>query len=110
MTSYPSFLSSEMRVDLRELAASCAHTHVAQTFMGLKFAFFSNHKNHENITLTSLKLPGVRSALQSLFGILHNYDKRWCFEANVKRCAVVIFAKVGKVSCGWVWGGESLPT
>ena len=26
-----------------------------------------------------------------------------------KKCAVVIFSKVGKVSGGWVWSGESLP-
>ena len=48
------------------------------------------------------------SALQKLIGITHNYSKGWCFEVNVKKCAVVGFFKVGKFSAGWVWGGEGL--
>ena len=49
------------------------------------------------------------SALQSLVDIVYKYSKRWRFEANVKKCAVVIFSKLGKVSGKWVWGDESLP-
>ena len=53
-------------------------------------------------------LAETGSALQKLIDIVPNYTKHWRFEANVKKCAVVIFSKVGKVSGGWVWGGESL--
>ena len=48
-------------------------------------------------------------ALQSLIDIVHNYSKRWRFEANVKKCAIVIFSKTGRGSGKWVWGDESLP-
>ena len=48
-------------------------------------------------------------ALQSLIDVVHNYSKRWRFEANVKKCAVVVFSKTGTSSGKWVWGGESLP-
>ena len=34
-------------------------------------------------------------ALQILIDIVHIYSKRWRFEANVKKCAVVIFSKAG---------------
>ena len=49
------------------------------------------------------------SALQSLIDIVHNYSKRWRFQANVKKCAVVIFSKSEKVSGKWAWGNENLP-
>ena len=49
----------------------------------------------------------TKSALHRLIDIVHNYSKRWYFEANVKKYAVVIFSKLGKVSGGWVWSGES---
>ena len=48
-------------------------------------------------------------ALQSLIDIVYNYSKRWRFEADVKKCAVVIFSKTGRGSDKWVWGDESLP-
>ena len=48
-------------------------------------------------------------ALQSLINIVHNYSKRWRFEANVKKCAVVVFSKTQTGSGQWVWGSESLP-
>ena len=32
-------------------------------------------------------------ALQSLIDIVYNYSTRWRFEANVKKCASVIFQK-----------------
>ena len=38
-------------------------------------------------------LAETGSALQKLIDIVHNYSKRWRFEANVKKCAVVIFQK-----------------
>ena len=48
-------------------------------------------------------------ALQSLIDVVHNYSKRWRFEANVKKCAVVVFSRTERGSGKWVWGGESLP-
>ena len=63
--------------------------------LGVKFS--------ENI-LSSLLLADdfvglveTESALQKLIDILHNYSKHWRLESNVKKCAVVIFSKVGKV-------------
>ena len=38
-------------------------------------------------------LAEAGSALQKLIDIVHNYSKRWRFEANVKKCAIVIFPK-----------------
>ena len=40
------------------------------------------------------------SALPSLIDIVHNFSKYWRFEANVKKCAVVVFSKTGKVQAG----------
>ena len=37
------------------------------------------------------------------------YHSKRHFEVNVKKCAVIIIFQIGKVSGGWVWGGESLP-
>ena len=49
------------------------------------------------------------SALQILIDIIHNYSKRWRFEANVKKCAALVFSKTEKVSGRWVWSKKSLP-
>ena len=61
-------------------------------------------------------LAETGSALQILIDIVHNYSKRWRFEANVKKCATVVFSKMGRLSspqarqqAGWVWGDVSLP-
>ena len=43
------------------------------------------------------------SALQRLVDTVHNYSKCWRFEISVKRCAVVIFSKVDRVSSGLGW-------
>ena len=48
-------------------------------------------------------------ALQNLIDIVYDCSKRWRFEANVKKCAVVVFSKLGNHSGKWVWGHESLP-
>ena len=57
--------------------------------------------------ILKLTQPYLFNAVPTLNNIVHNYSKR-SFEANVKKCAVVIFSKVGKVLGGWVWDGESL--
>ena len=54
-------------------------------------------------------ISGNRSALQSLVDIVYNYSTRWRFEANVKKCAIVILLKLEEVSSKWVFGDESLP-
>ena len=40
-------------------------------------------------------LAETGSALQILIDIVHNCSKRWRFEANVKKCATVVFQKRG---------------
>ena len=40
-----------------------------------------------------LGVAETRSVLQSVIDIVDNYSKRWHFEANVKKHAVVIFQK-----------------
>ena len=47
--------------------------------------------------------------LQNLIDIVYDYSKCWRFEANIKKCAVVVFSKLGNHSGKWVWGHESLP-
>ena len=39
----------------------------------------------------------TKSALQRLINTVHNYSKCWHFEANVKKCAIVVFFKNRKV-------------
>ena len=48
-------------------------------------------------------------ALKSMTTIVYNYSRCWHFEANVKKCAVMIFAKLGDASGKWFWGDEGLP-
>ena len=75
--------------------------------LGVKFS-----ENRMSGLLFADDLVGVAetgSALQKLIDIVHVYSKRWRFEANVGKCAVIIFSKLGKVSGKWVWGEESLP-
>ena len=47
-------------------------------------------------------------ALEKLIDNVHNYGKSWRSEANVKKCAVVIISKAGKVLGEWVWDDEIL--
>ena len=48
--------------------------------------------------------------LQSLIDSVHNYSRRWRFEANIRKCAVVIFQNQREfLVSAWVWGHESLP-
>ena len=47
-------------------------------------------------------------ALQSMITIIYNYSRRWRFEANVKKCAVVVFSKIGDTSGKWFWGNKEL--
>ena len=55
-------------------------------------------------------LAETRPALQCLIDIVFNYNNRWCFEANVKKCAVVKFSKTGGVTGTWVWGNQDIST
>ena len=56
-----------------------------------------------------LGLAETGPALQNMIDVVHNYSKRWRFEANIKKSAVVIFFKSAALSSGWVWGQVSLP-
>ena len=59
--------------------------------LGAKF-----FKNKMSGLLFADKFVGIAEtgpALHSLIDIVHNYSKRWRFEANVKKCVIVIFFK-----------------
>ena len=34
---------------------------------------------------------------------MHNYSKKWCFEANVAKCAVVVFRNEKELDGAWTW-------
>ena len=75
--------------------------------LGVKFS-----KNKMSGLLFADDFVGITEtgrALQCLIDIVYNYSKRWRFQANVKKCAIVIFSKTGRGSGKWVWGDESLP-
>ena len=75
--------------------------------LGVKFS--KNTLSGLMFASTFVGIAETGPALQRLIDIVHNYSKCWCFEASVKKCAVVVFSKLGKVSSVWVWAGESLP-
>ena len=61
--------------------------------LGVKFS-----KNKISALLFADDFVGLvetESALQILIDIVHNYSKCWQFEANVKKCAIVVFVKNG---------------
>ena len=42
-----------------------------------------------------VRLAETRPALLGLIDVVYNYSKCWCFEANIKKSAVVVFSKLG---------------
>ena len=42
---------------------------------------------------------------------MHNiaYSKKWRFEANVAKCAVVVFRNEKELDGAWTWGDSVLP-
>ena len=36
-------------------------------------------------------LSDSKEGLQDMINVVHAYSKKWCFEANVTKCAVVLF-------------------
>ena len=72
----------------------CVTSRNAQRYVGVKFS----KKNKMSSFLFADDFVGITKiglALQCLIGIVHNYSKCRQFETNVKKCAVVVFGKVG---------------
>ena len=40
---------------------------------------------------------------------MHAYSKKWRFEANVTKCAVVVFRNENTYDGKWFWGNFALP-
>ena len=40
---------------------------------------------------------------------VHAYSKKWCFEANVTKSAVVVFRNEKTFDGEWFWGNSALP-
>ena len=55
-----------------------------------------------------VKVAESKSALQIMITIVYNYSRRWHFDANIKKCAVVVFSKLGDTSGKWFCGNEEL--
>ena len=44
-----------------------------------------------------------------MINVVHAYYKKWRFEANVTKCAVVVFRNEKTFDCKWFWGNSALP-
>ena len=72
-------------------------------------------------SLSSLELNGLLFAndfvglsnseqgLQALIDVVYAYSKKWRFEANVAKCAVVVFRNEKELDGAWTWGDSVLP-
>ena len=54
-------------------------------------------------------LSDSKEGLQNMINVVHAYSKKWCFEANVTKCAVVIFRNEKTFDGKWFWGNSALP-
>ena len=54
-------------------------------------------------------LSNSEQGLQALIDIVYSYSKKWCFEANVAKCAVVVFRNEKELDGAWTWGDSVLP-
>ena len=46
---------------------------------------------------------------QALIDVIYAYSKKWRFEANVAKCAVVVFRNEKELDGTWTWGDSVLP-
>ena len=44
-----------------------------------------------------------------MINVVHAYSKKWSFEANVVKCAVVVFRNEKTFDVEWFWGSSDLP-
>ena len=54
-------------------------------------------------------LSDSEQGLQALVDVVYAYSKKWCFEANVAKCAVVVFRNGKELDGAWTWGDSVLP-
>ena len=71
--------------------------------------------------MTSLKFNGLlfaddfvglsdrKEGLQDMMNVVHAYSKRWRFEANFTKSAVVVFRNEKTFDSEWFWGNSVLP-
>ena len=75
----------------------------------------------EASSLPSLQLNGLlfaddfvglsdsKEGLQNMINVVHAYSKKWRFEANVTKSAVVVFRDEKTFDGEWFWGNSALP-
>ena len=54
-------------------------------------------------------LSDSEQGLQALIDVIYAYSKKWRFEANVAKCAVVVFRNEKELDCTWTWGDSVFP-
>ena len=54
-------------------------------------------------------MSDLRENLQKLIDVVHKFCNQWRLEANVSKCAVVVFSK-SKVPGSWTWGEHTIPS
>ena len=54
-------------------------------------------------------LSDSEQGLQALIDIVYAYIKKWRFEADVAKCAVVVFRNEKELDGAWTWGNSVLP-
>ena len=54
-------------------------------------------------------LSDSKEGLQDMINVVHAYSKKWRFEANVNKSAVVVFRNEKTFDGEWFWGNFTLP-
>ena len=54
-------------------------------------------------------LSDSEQGLQALIDFVYAYSKKWHFEANVAKCAVVVFRNEKELDGTWTWSDFVLP-
>ena len=54
-------------------------------------------------------LSDSKEGLQDMINVVHAYSKKWRFEANVTKSALVVFRNEKTVDGEWFWGNSALP-
>ena len=56
-----------------------------------------------------VELSDSKQGLQDMINVVHAYSKKWHFEANVTKCAVVVFRNERSFNGEWFWENSALP-
>ena len=54
-------------------------------------------------------LSDSKELFQDMINVFHAYSKKWHFEANVTKRAVVVFRNEKTFDGKWFWGNSALP-